>query len=180
MFQRRLLVVVGLLASAMGCGAGTSQRVGGGREAQPKASECEVRLMEQEEAATHLAHCMARRVPWAHEELHDEAMRRVRRLQELALPIPIEEAQRASAALMDLIDALTEEVRWHPLYERAEIAAEALLRERAGERARNASIEAERTLEEIRSAFAPPNPCEEAERALEKARRAAKTCAMTN
>jgi hypothetical protein len=119
--------------------------------------------------------------PWAHRERYDHALAEVRALQALAPQRVIEpaEAQAAADAYWELLDAVSPELTNHVSLDRAENAAEGILRERQGDPAVAATREAELALEDIQRALlpdAPPDPCAEPQAAADRAVASASDC----
>jgi hypothetical protein len=159
------------------CGGGAS--AGGTTPAQACAAE----RADAERAQAELDRCRASatQTPWAHQERYDRALSEVRALQVLAPQRAITplEAQTAADAYWELLDAVSPELTAHASLDRAENAAEGLLRERTGDAAVRAAQEAEEALAALRSALlpeAPPDPCAEPQSRADVAAAAASAC----
>lgn len=76
--------------------------------------------------------------------------------------MPPADAQRAADAVWELLDAVSPELTNHVALDRAENAAEALLRDREGDPARAAVTEAASAITDLRAILAPApaeDPC---------------------
>lgn len=136
------------------------------------------RAVEELEACRRDAPAVA---PWPHRERYDRALAEVRALQVLAPQRAIEptEAQVAADAYWELLDAVSPELTNHGSLDRAENAAEGILRDRQGDAAVAATREAELALEEIQRALlpdAPPDPCTERQATADRTVAAANDC----
>ncbi|GAB4203038.1 MAG: hypothetical protein OHK0013_16860 [Sandaracinaceae bacterium] len=148
------------------------------------ASACAAERTEAERMEAELQRCRASNAlaPWVHQERYDHALFEVRALQVLApqRAISAAEAQDAADAYWELLDAVSPELTAHAPLDRAENAAEAMLRDRTGDAAVQAAQEAEAALAALRSALlpeAPPDPCAEAQTRADVAAAAASACA---
>lgn len=126
-----------------------------------------------------LAACRADVPAWRHQAVFDEATRSVQAVAVAAGrgPVPPEDAQHAADAVWELLDAVSPELTNHLSLDRAENAAEALLRDRQGDAARAAITEASAALEEIRATLVPAeDPCASQESSAADANAAAADC----
>jgi len=101
---------------------------------------------------------------WAHQVPYDRALAEVRALAVLAARGRVEpaQAQVAADAYWALLDVVSPELTNHASLDRAENAAEGILRDREGDPAVAAAAEAEQALGALRDALlpdAPPDPC---------------------
>lgn len=171
-----------LLASTLGgCGGAV-----GTAEPRSAADEdpCPRLRAEASEAAQALAACRETSPAWAHQASFDRALAGVRSLAPHTQaprtgPVPTEEAQRAADGVWELLDEVSPEMTRHAALDRAENAAEALLRDRNGDVARAAVIEAEAALAEVRAVLVPeptPDACDGETRAAREAAEASARC----
>ncbi|MBX7190804.1 MAG: hypothetical protein K1X94_02035 [Sandaracinaceae bacterium] len=176
--MRRVLCSAVVLVGSWiaGCGAGAASS----RETTPVATDpCPRLRSERDDAVTALTRCREASTVWAHQAVFDRALAEVRHVGELGAQgaVPPSDAQRAADAMWELLDAVSPELTNHLALDRAENAAEAILRDREGDPARAARLEAEGALEEIHQVLAPApaeDPCAgERDRARETADAAA-------
>jgi hypothetical protein len=166
-----------LLALLAACGGAPSSATTPGRT-------CGVERAEADRAQSALERCRAdAAIPsWTHQAHYDRALSEVRALAVIApqRAITAAEAQAAADAYWELLDVVSPELTHHASLDRAENAAEGLLRDRAGDAAVRAGQEAEAALGALRSALlpdAPPDPCAEAQARADAAAAAASACA---
>ncbi len=155
--DRYALVLASLLA-ASGCGGATR----GDTQTTPTDDPCVEPLRAQSEASAALASCREGVPAWPHEAVYTSALGSVRNLAAISGPVPPADAQRAADAVWELLDAVSPELTNHVALDRAENAAEALLRDREGDAARAAVTEAESALTDLRAILAPApavDPC---------------------
>ena len=120
---------------------------------------------------------------WPHEAAYSRALAEVRALSAIAARGSVEPAQAQTAAdeYWRFLDEVSPELTNHTSLDRAETAAEGLLRAREGDPARAASTEAEEALIGVRRALLPEeptDPCTEAQSAADHAVGAASDCPL--
>lgn len=120
---------------------------------------------------------------WPHEAAYSRALAEVRALSAIAARGNVEPAQAQTAAdeYWRFLDEVSPELTNHTSLDRAETAAEGLLRAREGDPARAASTEAEQALVDVRRALLPEeptDPCSEAQSAADHAVGAASDCPL--
>lgn len=118
---------------------------------------------------------------WPHTAAYDRALAEVRALSALAGRGNVEPAQAQTAAdeYWRFLDEVSPELTNHTSLDRAETAAEGILRARQGDPARAAATEAEEALIGVRRALLPEepaDPCAEAQAAADRAVAAASDC----
>jgi hypothetical protein len=174
MALERFALVLAVLSA--GCG-GAAQ---GDTRTTPVDDPCVAQVRARDEASAALATCREGVPAWRHEAPYTTALEAVRSLATIRGPVPPADAQRAADAVWELLDAVSPEMTSHVALDRAENAAESLLRDREGDAARAAVTEADAALTDLRAILAPEptvDPCaDEAARAEETAA-AASTCA---
>lgn len=173
------VVLVLALASLSGCGGGGAQR-----DTTPASRDCP-RLRSEATAAV-AAHDACRQsgagAPvWAHRERYDRALAEVHALQLLASQARVgtTEAQTAADAYWQFLDAVSPELTNHSALDRAEDAAEGILRDREGDPAIAAARTAEEALVEVRRAVLPDepaDPCIDTQASADRAVAAASDC----
>jgi hypothetical protein len=163
-----------LLVLVLGCGGATTTT---SRDTTPLADPCPGLGNDRDEASAALTQCRERSAAWAHAALFDTALAEVRALAAAPRPLPPADAQRAADAVWALLDAVSPELTNHVALDRAENAAEAVLRDREGDPSRAAATEAEAVLLEIHGLLAPPaDPCASEVTRHDEAVRAAARC----
>ena len=120
---------------------------------------------------------------WPHTTAYDRALAEVRALSSIAARGRVEPAQAQTAAdeYWRFLDEVSPELTNHASLDRAETAAEGILRAREGDPARAASTEAEEALLGVRRALLPEepaDPCAEAQSAADRAVGAASDCPL--
>ncbi len=162
--MRRSVLVLLVLCSGSWLGCGASARAGGDTTAHAAADPCPRLRGERDDAVAALTRCREATPGWAHQALYDRALGEVQNVDTLgaAGPVPPADAQRAADAIWELLDVVSPELTNHLALDRAENAAESILRDREGDAARAARIEARGALEEIHGVLAPApaeDPC---------------------
>lgn len=146
-----------LLALLVGCGGATTAAR---TETTPPTDPCQGLVHERDEASAALTRCREASPAWPHAAVYDTALAEVRAIAAAPRPVPPADAQRAADAVWALLDAVSPELTNHVALDRAENAAEAILRDREGDPSRAAASEAEAVLLEIHALLAPPpDPC---------------------
>jgi len=118
---------------------------------------------------------------WTHQVPYHRAVAEIRALAVLAARGRVEpaQAQVAADAYWALLDVVSPELTNHASLDRAENAAEGILRDREGDPAVAAAAEAEQALVALRDALlpdAPPDPCADAQSTADRASAAAADC----
>ena len=168
------MLLVPALAVAVGCGGATRTTA---RETTPPPDPCPALVATRDDAIAALTRCREAAPMWAHAALYDTALAEVRALAAAPRPVPAADAQRAADALWSLLDAVSPELTNHVDLDRAENAAEAVLRDREADPSRAAAAEAEAVLLEIHGLLAPPtDPCAAEATRHEEAVREATRC----
>lgn len=169
------LAIAGLSA----CGAASS----GDRTTPPPDDPCARLRSEASEASTALEACRREAIvpAWTHQAHYDRALAEVRALALLAARGQVEapQAQAAADAYWALLDAVSPELTNHASLDRAENAAEGILRDREGDPAVAAAAEAEQALAALREALlpdAPPDPCADPQAEADRTAAAASDC----
>jgi hypothetical protein len=166
-----LLALALVLASGCG-GAGVS------RQTTPEADPCADLVRARDEARDALARCEGAVPAWRHGALYDAALLELGSIGASPRPVPPAAAQRAADALWALLDAVSPELTDHVALDRAENAAESILRDREGDPSRAAATEAEAALREIQRQLAPAAaPCTDEANQRQNAERSAASCA---
>ncbi|MBN8616460.1 MAG: hypothetical protein J0L92_38100 [Deltaproteobacteria bacterium] len=174
MSLRRIGLVSALLV-ASGCGGATQ----GDTRTTPADDPCVEHVRARDEASAALGRCRETVPAWRHEAVYGTARDAVRSLAAISGPVPPADAQRAADAVWELLDAVSPEMTSHVALDRAENAAEALLRDREGDAARAAVTEAELSLTELRAILAPEpadDPCAADAARVEETTAAASSC----
>jgi hypothetical protein len=174
MLLRRFGLALTLLA-ASGCG-GAAQ---GDTRTTPTDDPCVERVRARDEASAALSRCREAVPAWRHEAAYGTALGAVQSLAAIRGPVSPADAQRAADAVWELLDAVSPELTNHVALDRAENAAEALLRDREGDAARAAVTEAESSLTELRAVLAPEpaeDPCAAEQARVEETTAAASSC----
>lgn len=156
---RRFAMLSGpaLLTLVLGCGGATTST---DRQTTPPADPCPGLVHDRDEASAALTRCREATPAWPHAALYDAALAEVRAIAAAPRPVPAADAQRAADAVWALLDAVSPELTNHVALDRAENAAEAVLRDREGDPSRAAATEAEAVLLEIHGLLAPAtDPC---------------------
>lgn len=168
--------IVALVVLASGCGgaAATSDT-----QTTPADDPCRATIRARDEATAALTACRAAVPAWRHEGPYTQAITQVRALAAISGPVPPVDAQRAADAVWELLDVVSPELTNHVALDRAENAAEALLRDREGDAARAAVTEAETSLTELRAVLDPQpatDPCAAEQTRADSATSSAGSC----
>ena len=167
--RREVIWILSILLTACGSASSAGTTV--------TARDCPRLRSTAAQAERQLASCrreLGQLPSWAHTASYERALSEVRALAALAARGAVESAQAQTAAdeYWRFLDEVSPELTNHASLDRAETAAEGLLRSREGDGARAAAEEAEQALVTVRRTLLPEepaDPCTEAQAAADHA-----------